>query len=62
MKYIAQCNNLSYEVTKEQAFEIIQPYPQVTIEVFNDNGTEYGRFGCVYATQVEINRQIEHKN
>jgi hypothetical protein len=65
VKYIAKVktrnSTVCQEVTCEQAFAIIQPYPQVTVDCYDESG-HYGSFGCVFATQVEFNRQLENKS
>ena len=35
--------------------------PNEVIHVYNNDGTPYGVCGYAYATQVELNRQIEYK-
>ena len=64
MKYVAKVKIkdtvVCKEVSREEAFESIQPHPQVTVDCYDENGY-YGSFGCVLATQVETNRQLEYK-
>jgi hypothetical protein len=53
MKYFANIESKqNFEVTKEQAFEVIQAHPKVTIDVYNNDGSKYSSFGCVYAFEV----------
>lgn len=69
MKYLAKIRTwginghgttVCQEVSRDEAFKIIQPHPQVTVDCYDENG-HYGSFGCVYATQIDLGRQIEFK-
>jgi len=65
MDYIAKMKiggtTVCKKVSREEAFKIIQPYPQVTVDCFDEHG-HYGSFGCVFATQVQLNRQLEYRH
>ena len=64
MKYVARVKVrdvvVSKEVSREEAFAIIQPSPQVTVDCYDDQGY-YGSFGCVFVTQVETNHRLDFK-
>jgi hypothetical protein len=65
MKYIREIKNINNsntslftEVTEEDAFNEISPYPKVEVHSFTHSGDYYGSFGCVYKTQVSATYQI----
>lgn len=58
-KKLKQGKRLWAEVSKKEAFENLDR--DTIVDTYTDEGEYYGSFGMVYATEVNMNRQIEDK-
>jgi hypothetical protein len=60
MKFVQKIKNVFVPLKAKKLSEI-QIIPGDLFLVFNDDNTPYGVCGAVYATQVNLNQQLDYK-
>lgn len=58
MRFVKKCKGI-FVPLQEKTLSEVKIFPEETVISYTDDGEFYGVCGCVYATQVDLNKQVE---